>query len=389
MGARQYTPGMTSDRISRVATQLLDAAETATILEDWAEAEALSRKVVELDSDDPDAQVLMDFAVQRAGDAVGVEAGGTSVDQAIDEALRQSGFDPDFAEYEVVRYGRKGGFLGIGAENAVIRLYGRQERAWSRPSQLSPRLLGVVEAFLARAEGCIADSDWDQMLRLVEHVLQLDPENADAKALREIALSLDEVELAQPLSRRESATGSPEVTHGGGLRSETKKPYPQLEEREPMVAPSEGVPETATGGATPGTRGRRRPSSAQDASLRPRNRDVTFGAAISLGFSNYAMFDGRSSRAAYWYWMLFSVLVGIVTATLDVVLGSVPALNGLSVIMLFLPSFAVGVRRLHDVNKSGWHLLWGVIPLLGNLYVLSLLVGEGTQGANDYGASAD
>ena len=51
---------------------------------------------------------------------------------------------------------------------------------------------------------------------------------------------------------------------------------------------------------------------------------MSFGEAVSSGFHNYATFDGRAVRSAYWYWELFIVLVAIVAAVIDAVLGTYP-----------------------------------------------------------------
>jgi uncharacterized membrane protein YhaH (DUF805 family) len=93
--------------------------------------------------------------------------------------------------------------------------------------------------------------------------------------------------------------------------------------------------------------------------------------------SKYAIFSGRARRSEYWYFALFSVLAYLVCFTIDITLGTI-YLNSIYRLVVFLPSIAVGVRRMHDVNKSGWYLL---IPI----YNLILAFTPGTQGHNDYG----
>ncbi len=112
-----------------------------------------------------------------------------------------------------------------------------------------------------------------------------------------------------------------------------------------------------------------------------------FTEAISSGFSNYATFSGRSSRSAYWYWVLFVILADIVALIVDGVVGSAPVVYSLVALALVLPGLAVGVRRLHDSDKSAWNLLWVLIPFLGSLYMLYLLVQPSSDYDNDYGAS--
>lgn len=92
---------------------------------------------------------------------------------------------------------------------------------------------------------------------------------------------------------------------------------------------------------------------------------------------NYANFNGRARRAEYWYFVLFnmiaSIIVGIIGGLLDFEL-----LGNLYSLAVLLPSIAVGVRRMHDVGKSGWFIL---IPI----YNFILAVTEGDAGENEYG----
>lgn len=113
-----------------------------------------------------------------------------------------------------------------------------------------------------------------------------------------------------------------------------------------------------------------------------------------LALKNYAGFSGRARRKEYWMFALFSYIVLIAAMILDNILGftfsslSMPygALYCITGLILFLPSLAVGVRRMHDINKSGWMLLVSLIPLAGGIWLLILLIKEGTQGENQYGS---
>lgn len=93
---------------------------------------------------------------------------------------------------------------------------------------------------------------------------------------------------------------------------------------------------------------------------------------------NYAQFNGRARRSEYWYFALFSTLISVGLTVLDLVLET-GFLNSLYSLAVLIPSIAVGVRRMHDVNKSGWYLL---IPI----YNLILACTDGTKGDNQYGA---
>ena len=84
-----------------------------------------------------------------------------------------------------------------------------------------------------------------------------------------------------------------------------------------------------------------------------------FGEAISSGFRNYVGFSGRAARSEYWYWFLFSVICQVVGDIIDsVLIGSqTPVLGALVGLALLLPGIAVSIRRLHDLDRTGWFLL--------------------------------
>ncbi|MEO1405240.1 MAG: DUF805 domain-containing protein [Pseudomonadota bacterium] len=102
-------------------------------------------------------------------------------------------------------------------------------------------------------------------------------------------------------------------------------------------------------------------------------------------------FQGRSSRAEYWWAPVMLMAVYLVGFLLIGLLSIIPILGGLFAFLLLvlylaaiIPSIAVGVRRLHDTDKSGWLMLLGLIPLVG-LVLLFFFCQRGTQGANTYG----
>ncbi|MFY1670896.1 DUF805 domain-containing protein [Plantactinospora sp. WMMB334] len=122
---------------------------------------------------------------------------------------------------------------------------------------------------------------------------------------------------------------------------------------------------------------------------------MSFTAAVRSVLSQYVGFSGRARRAEYWWFFLFSLLVGIVTSILDSALGtdfegasgSGGLLNLIATLALVLPSLAVGVRRLHDTDRSGWWILIGLIPLVGAIVLLVFFVLDGTPGPNRFGPS--
>ncbi len=86
---------------------------------------------------------------------------------------------------------------------------------------------------------------------------------------------------------------------------------------------------------------------------------MTFGESIQSCFSKYADFDGRASRSEYWWFSLFTFLASLAAGLVSDTVGALFSLA------ILLPSLAVGARRLHDVNRSGWFQLLWLVPLIG------------------------
>lgn len=107
--------------------------------------------------------------------------------------------------------------------------------------------------------------------------------------------------------------------------------------------------------------------------------------AIKAGFSNYVNFSGRACRSEYWYWVLAIIIGEIVVYIIDAVIGVriLATIFGLGTI---LPSLAVAVRRLHDLDRSGWWILLSLIPLVGAIILLIWYCSKGTDGPNRFGA---
>jgi uncharacterized membrane protein YhaH (DUF805 family) len=99
----------------------------------------------------------------------------------------------------------------------------------------------------------------------------------------------------------------------------------------------------------------------------------------------YAVFGGRSRRMEYWYFVLFNIIVSIVLGAIDALLGTLGLLSGLYGLAILIPSLAVTVRRLHDIDRSGWWILIALVPLIGTIVLLVFALLEGTPGTNRYG----
>jgi uncharacterized membrane protein YhaH (DUF805 family) len=108
-------------------------------------------------------------------------------------------------------------------------------------------------------------------------------------------------------------------------------------------------------------------------------------------FRNYAKFDGRSRRRAYWLFMLFNIIALWILLAVDLFTGTFSAetgvglLSGIYCVAVLVPSLALSVRRLHDIGKSGWWVLIGLVPIIGGLVLLYFAVLDSQPGDNVYG----
>jgi len=115
---------------------------------------------------------------------------------------------------------------------------------------------------------------------------------------------------------------------------------------------------------------------------------VSFGEAITLAFKNAFVYTGRASRSAYWWYALATFIVYVI---LNLILvralggGAGVALYYLLVLASIVVSLPLGVRRMHDINRSGWWLLIGIIPIVGGIVLLVFACLPGTPGPNRFG----
>lgn len=106
---------------------------------------------------------------------------------------------------------------------------------------------------------------------------------------------------------------------------------------------------------------------------------MDFVTAVKTCFAKYADFSGRAARPEYWWFVLAYFIVAIVASVIHEYLYYIVALAFL------LPLLSAGVRRLHDIGKTGWLLLISLIPLVG-LVLIYFMVQPSQPEANQYGA---
>lgn len=111
-------------------------------------------------------------------------------------------------------------------------------------------------------------------------------------------------------------------------------------------------------------------------------RSHTLSLTISMqhylaAFKQYVDFNGRATRPQYWYFALMHFIIVIILSILDRLFGwsgdGMGVLQSIYLLAALIPSIAIGVRRLHDINKSGWMLLVGLIPFVGWIWLIVLL----------------
>lgn len=112
----------------------------------------------------------------------------------------------------------------------------------------------------------------------------------------------------------------------------------------------------------------------------------------------YAQFTGRSDRKEFWYFVLLNLGLQIVASILDGIAfsgatgaGGMPLspISSLVGLALFIPGLAVTFRRLHDINKTAWWILLGLVPLVGWVILIIWYAKKGDPAENQYGPAPD
>ena len=99
----------------------------------------------------------------------------------------------------------------------------------------------------------------------------------------------------------------------------------------------------------------------------------------------YAIFNGRACRKEYWVFGLVNFIIILALNLLGRSLGIGDILENIYILSAFIPTLAVGARRLHDINRSGWWLLINLIPVIGTIIIIMFAVEDSRKGANKYG----
>ena len=112
-----------------------------------------------------------------------------------------------------------------------------------------------------------------------------------------------------------------------------------------------------------------------------------------LAFKNWNKFSGRANRSEFWYFTLIYAIILVVLSFIDVSFLGYDPLDPTSIgisqtifyLLTLIPSLSLTARRLHDVNKSGWNMLW-ILTIIGAFYVIYLNILKGSAVDNSYGS---
>lgn len=114
---------------------------------------------------------------------------------------------------------------------------------------------------------------------------------------------------------------------------------------------------------------------------------VSFGNAISRAFSNYCNFSGRASRSEFWWFTLFTAIVGTAISAVFMPISEnlASVVSYIASIAFLLPSLGLLWRRLHDIGKSGWWFFLGFIPIVGAIILIVWCTRPSDPTPNIYG----
>ena len=111
--------------------------------------------------------------------------------------------------------------------------------------------------------------------------------------------------------------------------------------------------------------------------------------SIGLCLKNFFNFRDRASRSEYWYFQLVFTIVSIPLFIYEDSSNDThliySGISAIIVLLLFVPAISVSIRRLHDIDKSGWFVFISVIPFFGWVILAVMLIGKGTEGKNQFG----
>lgn len=122
-------------------------------------------------------------------------------------------------------------------------------------------------------------------------------------------------------------------------------------------------------------------NSAKEIFNRLEQKESVYRQAIVTCFKKFADFKGRARRSEFWYFELFCLLLSLCLGLINENMATI------AMLITFIPNIAVSVRRLHDIDRSGWWMLIAIVPIVGILLLLFWATQEGNPATNQYGES--
>jgi len=104
----------------------------------------------------------------------------------------------------------------------------------------------------------------------------------------------------------------------------------------------------------------------------------------------YGNFKTRSTIKEFWLFNLTTIIISLIFTIIDSsvdfkLAGNIGVLTALYSIFIFIPSLSLSVRRLHDVGKSGWTILFIIVPIVGIIWLLALFCRDTMPERNKWG----
>ena len=182
-------------------------------------------------------------------------------------------------------------------------------------------------------------------------------------------------------------TPPPEVSKGRKkeevkIKTETKKDIEKEKIVEEKEVKSEEITEPEPRATTDEVISKTEDDKLEEEYTDEKMEDINFFQSFRICFKKFVDFKGRASRSEYWWFALFTSIISIPSYLPN---ETVQVLSGLGSLIILLPTLAVTVRRLHDINKSGWLVLISLIPVIGAIILLVMLIERGTLGKNRFG----
>lgn len=125
---------------------------------------------------------------------------------------------------------------------------------------------------------------------------------------------------------------------------------------------------------------------------------MTFTHAVKTCFQRGTVFGGRAGRPEFWYFWLFQILIQLVLTAIEIGLSIAfdrnleqlfDVISGIIGLIFLIPTLAVGARRLHDIDRTGWWQLLYLVPVIGWIALLVFWCLKGTPGDNRFGPQPD